>query len=181
MFIVPGLVNLNHCTIEANISRYHICHQMSLDNRTSFFDLKRNSKSFLCQLIMLLWRTIIWISSDCFCSSKLVPQTNSKWQKSWRWRAYNEISSKHSKSFESRCSEIQSFSSQITLSLNRVIDNEENNRQLQFPQLTMDDLYYLSLSSYQIRNAISYYAEHKKERMFLVRKFEPNPRYPLSL
>lgn len=60
----------------------------------------------------------------------------------------------------------------------RAIDNEENNRQ--FPQLTMDDLYYLSLGPYQIRNAISYYAEHQKEGIFLVRKFEPNPRHPTA-
>jgi len=56
------------------------------------------------------------------------------------------------------------------------IDNEENNQQLQFLQLTIDDLYFLSLGPYQIRNAISYYAEHQKEGTFLVRKFEPNPR-----
>ena len=61
----------------------------------------------------------------------------------------------------------------------RAIDNEENNRQpLQFPQLTMNDLYYLSLGPYQIRNAISYYAEHQKEGTFLLQKFEPNPRHP---
>jgi len=35
-----------------------------------------------------------------------------------------------------------------------VIDNEENNQQLQLPQLTIDDLYYLSLGPYQIKNAI---------------------------
>jgi len=45
---------------------------------------------------------------------------------------------------------------------NTAIDNEENNQQLQLPQLTIDDLYYLSLGPYQIRNAISYYAEIKK-------------------
>jgi len=48
------------------------------------------------------------------------------------------------------------------------IDNEENNQQLQFPQFTIDDLYYLSLRPYQIRNAISYYAEHQKEGTFLM-------------
>jgi len=42
------------------------------------------------------------------------------------------------------------------------IYNEENNQQLQFPQLTIDDLYYLSFGPYQIRNAISYYAESKR-------------------
>jgi len=60
------------------------------------------------------------------------------------------------------------------------IDNEENNQQLQFPQVTIDDLYYLSLGPYQIRNAISYYAEHQKEGTFLVRKFVPNPRHPTA-
>jgi len=60
------------------------------------------------------------------------------------------------------------------------IDNEENNQQLQFSQLTIDDLYYFSLGPYQIRNAISYYAEHQKERTFLVRKFELNPRHPTA-
>jgi len=47
------------------------------------------------------------------------------------------------------------------------IDNEENNQQFQFPQLTIDDLYYLSLGPYQIKNTISYYAELQKERTFL--------------
>jgi len=56
------------------------------------------------------------------------------------------------------------------------IGNEESNQQLQFPQLTIDDLYYLSLGPYQIRNAISYYVEHQKEGTFLVQKFELNPR-----
>jgi len=48
------------------------------------------------------------------------------------------------------------------------INKEKNNQQLQFPQLTIDDLYYLSLGPYQIRNAISYYAEHQKEGTFLM-------------
>lgn len=43
------------------------------------------------------------------------------------------------------------------------LDNEENNRLIEFPELSMDNLYYLSLGLYQIRNAISYYAEHQKE------------------
>jgi len=42
----------------------------------------------------------------------------------------------------------------------------------------MDDLYYLSLGPYQIRNAISYYAEHQKEGIFLVQKFNPRPKHP---
>jgi len=44
-----------------------------------------------------------------------------------------------------------------------VIHNEENNQQFQFPQLTIDDLYYLNLGLYQIRNAISYHTESKRE------------------
>lgn len=43
------------------------------------------------------------------------------------------------------------------------MDNEENNQELQFPEFTIDDLYYLSLGPYQITNAITYYAEHQKE------------------
>jgi len=61
------------------------------------------------------------------------------------------------------------------------IDNEENNQQFQFPQLIINDLYYLSLGPYQVRNAISYYAEQQKEGTFLVRKFEPNSRYPIAV
>lgn len=57
------------------------------------------------------------------------------------------------------------------------VDNQENNRLLQFPQLTINDLYYISFGPYQINNAISYYAEHQKEGIFLVQKFEPNPRH----
>jgi len=49
-----------------------------------------------------------------------------------------------------------------------------------FNFLTIDDLYYLNLGPYQIRNAISYYAEHQKEGTFLVRKFKPNPRHPTA-
>jgi len=60
------------------------------------------------------------------------------------------------------------------------IDNEENNQLLQFPQFTIDDLYYFSLGPYQTRNAISFYAEHQKEGNFLVRKFKPNPRHPTA-
>jgi len=69
----------------------------------------------------------------------------------------------------------------LNLNIYTAIDNEENNQQLQCPQLTIDDLHYLSLSSYQIRNAISYYVEHQKERTFLVRKFESNPRHPTAV
>ncbi|EZA59403.1 hypothetical protein X777_00485 [Ooceraea biroi] len=58
------------------------------------------------------------------------------------------------------------------------LDNEENNRLIGFPELSMDDLYYLSLGPYQIRNAISYYAEHQKEGIFLVQKFYPRPKHP---
>ncbi|RLU15916.1 hypothetical protein DMN91_011673 [Ooceraea biroi] len=58
------------------------------------------------------------------------------------------------------------------------LDNEENNRLIGFPELSMDDLYYLSLGPYQIRNAISYYAEHQKEGIFLVQKFHPRPKHP---
>jgi len=32
------------------------------------------------------------------------------------------------------------------------IDNKENNQQFQFPQLTIDDLYYLSLGPYPNKN-----------------------------
>lgn len=57
------------------------------------------------------------------------------------------------------------------------LDNRENNNLLQFPELTMNDLYYLSLGSYQIKNAVSYYAEHNKDNIFLVHKFQPNARH----
>lgn len=57
------------------------------------------------------------------------------------------------------------------------LDNEENNRLIGFPELSIDDLYYLSLGPYQ-RNAISYYAEHQKEGIFLVHKFNPRPKHP---
>lgn len=60
------------------------------------------------------------------------------------------------------------------------LDNEENNIVLQFPQLSLDDLYQLSLGPYQIRNAISYYAQHQKDGIFKVHKFEPNPRNRIS-
>lgn len=59
-----------------------------------------------------------------------------------------------------------------------LLDNKENNRQIGFPELSMDDLYYLSLGPYQIRNATSYYTKHQKEGLFLVQKFNPNRRYP---
>lgn len=62
-----------------------------------------------------------------------------------------------------------------------VLDNEENNRLLQFPKLTLNDLYSVSLGPYQINNAISYYAQHQKDGIFLVQKFEPNPRYRIAV
>lgn len=60
------------------------------------------------------------------------------------------------------------------------LDNEENNSFLQFPKLTMDDLYNVSLGPYQIKNAISYFAQHQKDGIFLVQKFDPKPRYRIS-
>lgn len=57
------------------------------------------------------------------------------------------------------------------------LDNRENNNLLQFPELTMNDLYYLSLGPYQIKNAVSYYAEHNKDNIFLVHKFQSNARH----
>ena len=56
------------------------------------------------------------------------------------------------------------------------LDNEENNRLLQFPQLSLDDLYNICLGPYQLRNASSYYAEHLQENIFLVQKFNANTR-----
>lgn len=58
----------------------------------------------------------------------------------------------------------------------RSMDNLENNRILQFPEISLDDLYHISLGVYQINNAISYYAQHQKNDIFLVHKFEP-PRH----
>lgn len=49
------------------------------------------------------------------------------------------------------------------------LGNEENNQLIGFPELSMDDLYYLGLGPYQIHNAISYYAEYQKGEVFLVR------------
>lgn len=60
------------------------------------------------------------------------------------------------------------------------LDNEENNLLLHFPKLTLNDLYLVSLGPYQINNAKSYYAQHKKEGIFLVQKFEPKPRYRIA-
>lgn len=60
------------------------------------------------------------------------------------------------------------------------LDNAYNNLVLEFPQLTLNDLYAVSLGPYQIKNAISYYAQHQKENIFLVQKFEPNPRNRIS-
>lgn len=53
------------------------------------------------------------------------------------------------------------------------LDNEENNSHLQFPKLTSEDLYLVSLGPYQIKNAVSYYAQHRTGEIFLVHKFEP--------
>lgn len=60
------------------------------------------------------------------------------------------------------------------------LDNDENNVDLKFPRLTMEDLYSISLGPYQINNAVSYFAQHQKEDIFLVQKFDPNPRYRIS-
>ena len=60
------------------------------------------------------------------------------------------------------------------------LDNEENNSLMQFPQLSMDDLYEVCLGPYQLQNAISYYAEHVEEDIFLVQKFNPNARPKLQ-
>jgi len=57
------------------------------------------------------------------------------------------------------------------------LDNADNNQLLNFPQLSKDDLFDISLGKYQIKNAVSYYAEHLKEGIFLVQKFEPNRRH----
>ncbi|KYN03209.1 hypothetical protein ALC62_05955, partial [Cyphomyrmex costatus] len=56
-------------------------------------------------------------------------------------------------------------------------DNVENNQQLCFPHLTLDDLYSISLGPYQVQNAISYYAEQQNEGIFLVSKFQPDPKH----
>lgn len=60
------------------------------------------------------------------------------------------------------------------------LDNKLNNLVLQFPELTLDDLYQVSLGPYQIKNAISYYAQHQKDGIFLVQKFEPDSRSRIS-
>ncbi|XP_037030484.1 uncharacterized protein LOC119070320 [Bradysia coprophila] len=60
------------------------------------------------------------------------------------------------------------------------LDNRANNMLLRFPQLSMDDLYNVSLGPYQIKNAISYYAQHQQEDIFLVQKFEPSLRYRIA-
>jgi len=57
---------------------------------------------------------------------------------------------------------------------------EENNRLLQFPVLTLDDLHNVSLGTYQITNTKSYFAQHQKENIFLVHKFESNARHPTA-
>lgn len=61
-----------------------------------------------------------------------------------------------------------------------LLDNDENNAIIQFPHLSQNDLYNISLGPYQIKNALSYYAQHQQENIFLVQKFQPNPRNPLS-
>lgn len=60
------------------------------------------------------------------------------------------------------------------------INNKENNELLQFPKLSMDDLYSISRGPYQIKDALSYYAEHLRENTFLVHKFNPSPRHPTA-
>lgn len=60
------------------------------------------------------------------------------------------------------------------------LDNVANNLVLGFPQLSLDDLYAVSLGPYQIKNALSYFAQHQKDNIFLVQKFQPNPRDRLS-
>lgn len=57
------------------------------------------------------------------------------------------------------------------------LDIVKNNQQLCFSQLTLDELYDISLGPYQVQNAISYYAENQKEGIFLVSKFQPNPKH----
>ena len=60
----------------------------------------------------------------------------------------------------------------------KLIANEENNQRLQFPRLTLDHLYHLSLvGPYQIKNAASYYAGHTNKDIFLVQKFSAPPRH----
>lgn len=44
---------------------------------------------------------------------------------------------------------------------------------MQFPRLTLNDLYHIGLDPYQFNNAASYYAEHRMERIFLIQKFAP--------
>lgn len=60
------------------------------------------------------------------------------------------------------------------------MDNDENNHNLDFPKLTFTDLYAISLGPYQINNAASYYAQHQKNSLFLVQKFEPKAGHRLS-
>lgn len=61
-----------------------------------------------------------------------------------------------------------------------VLDNDENNRILEFPQLTWDDLYGISLGPYQIKNAVSYYAQHQKDAIFLIHMFKPKPKHTIQ-
>lgn len=46
------------------------------------------------------------------------------------------------------------------------LDNAENNAILEFPRLSMNDLYNISLGPYQIKNALSYYVQHQKKTFF---------------
>ena len=48
----------------------------------------------------------------------------------------------------------------------RLIDNEENNQQIQFPQFTMDGLYYLSLGLYQTTMQSRVMQSIRKRRLF---------------
>lgn len=61
-----------------------------------------------------------------------------------------------------------------------LLDNEENNILLEFPILSLSDLYSISFGPYQINNAVSYYAQHQKDSIFLVQKFDPSPRHRVS-
>lgn len=61
-----------------------------------------------------------------------------------------------------------------------LLDDSINNELLGFPELSLEDLYKVSLGPYQINNAASYYAEHQKEGIFLVHKFDPPRRHPTA-
>jgi len=178
MFIVPGLVNLILLKqIPQDLSRM-TNFEMSLNNRTSFWRLKKKFKIFSLPthdatltndyqslqiafaLLNLFHKPILSDTSDEDIAHIMKSRVNIPNRLKIIIQEFN-------------LSQVKSPYLELEYT---AINNEENNQQLQFPQLTIDDLYYLSLGPYQIRNAISYYAEHQKERTFLVRKFEPNPR-----